>query len=71
MLHITRSTLEEDGSSGKMAMVIKCAGKVMVIRLIKDASECVNIEDKAGLPIQINNKHILIQSRLTRDLILI
>ena len=51
MLHITRTTLEEDGSSGKMAMVIKYAGKVRVIRLIKDEGECVNIEDKAGLQI--------------------
>ena len=66
----TRTTKEEDRSSGKIATAIKCAGKVMVIRLIKDASECVNIEDKAGLQIQISNKHILIQPRLKRDLIL-
>ena len=63
---------EKDGSSsGKIAMVIRCAGKVMVIRLIKGEGECLNIEDKAELQIKISKKHILIQSGLKRDLILI
>ena len=55
-----------------LVMVIRCAGRVMVIRLIKDEGECLNIEDKAGLQIKVSKKHIFIQSGLksaARDLI--